>query len=41
MKKAIVMLVLASALAGCAGLRVEWVASYSTERAAADEAAKK
>ena len=36
MKKAILMLALANALAGCAGLKFQWSAAYQTENLAAD-----
>lgn len=36
MKKAILMLALASALAGCAGLKFQWSASYQTENLVED-----
>lgn len=36
MKKAILMLALASALAGCANLKFQWSASYQTENLAED-----
>lgn len=36
MKKAILMLAVAGALAGCAGLKFQWSASYQTENLAED-----
>lgn len=38
MCKTLMALALVAVLTGCAGLRVDWVATYSTDRAHADKA---